>query len=999
MYSRFVGLTALILSLGIPQAVNGKASVNPESPPMERNAWFMENQGQIRDQSGKVRSDIDFRIMAHSQLSVFIHSQGMDYQWYFPEDSFSYRMEVRIIGANPHSRPRTELPKNYTEHYYLEGEAMTSRAWERIVYPEIYPGIDWILYKKGKQLEYDFLVRPGADIEQIQLEYRGAESLNLTAKGELMVRTLYSQLIESAPIGILEGGQTIDCSFLVDGNRMGFRTAPYQGSLLIDPVVEWGTYLGGTLNDIANQVARSSSGMIYMTGGTTSISNIATVGAFHQSYQGGTGGLNFLGDAFLAQFDSTGQCLWSTYFGGTSDDQGFAVATDGQNGIYMAGATRSSAGIATSGAHQTTNHGGADAFLAKFREDGTLIWSTYYGGTGDENLWVTMSCQEGGPVYLAFPTTSSTGISSPGAHQEVFGGLLDAGLVQFDSSGAFQWGTYFGGTGMDIPFQVQADDYGHVYLAGFTGSTTQIATPGTHQPASGGGDDGYVAKFNDQGHLIWSSYYGGTGTDRLVSVYPVSDTAVYLLGVSNSNAGIATSSVHQPAISGGDDAFFVRLDTAGQRQWGSYFGGSSNEYPTPSLALGIHGDLYFGGSTQSNSGIASPGAMNPLFQGGMDGMLVRFSPQGQIKWSTYVGGPGIDIIQSIDTDPLGYIYLCGETTSGTGIADSTSHQSSFGGGYRDAILLQIADCDTPATPGAIQGPALACPQQPTTYTVPPVPGAQSYLWTLPAGWAGSSQTNQIVVYPGHQSGQISVQALSYCQSSTPSSLSVQASLVASISHSGEETLCVGDTLVLTGGIGATAYEWLWNGQALSTDSILHATDTGSYQLVVHNSQCTDSSAILKIQYWPQTPPKIHFDGNYLVTENHYVQYQWYYDNQPITGANQYRWKPVAMGPYKVVVLDSNGCIQTSELYPMSLSGRERTTRWKVYPNPARTQVQVQIPGDIQGQFIMINAQGQTVLTTRLNARISLDGILPGIYWVLIRDESGNKLHSQILVKD
>src|SRR5690606_41677909 len=124
--------------------------------------------------------------------------------------------------------------------------------------------------------------------------------------------------------------------------------------------------------------------------------------------------------------------------------------------------------------------------------------------------WITLSGSPGGPVYLGFPTNSTAGIASPGTHQELFGGFMDAGLVQFDSSGAFQWGTYFGGTGMDVPFQLRVDEFGHLYVAGFTGSTTQIAGSSSHQGTHGGGDDGFLAKFNDQGSVIWSTYYGST---------------------------------------------------------------------------------------------------------------------------------------------------------------------------------------------------------------------------------------------------------------------------------------------------------------------------------------------------------------------------------------------------------------------------------------------------------------------------------------------------------
>ncbi len=999
MHRHVVGLLAMMLSLGLSQATWGiqKEEIR-KSTRFEPNAWFMENKGQIKDQLGRARMDIDFRLRAHGGLSVFVSNQGLTYQWYFPDDSFTYRMEAKILGANPQATFHAEQAQSYKENYYLSGQSLEASSWSRIVYKDIYPQIDWVIYKKGNQLEYDFIVHPGGNVNQIKWVFEGADQVELDELGGLVVRTPYTEIRESAPVAFLENEQTIDCQFILNGDTLGFQAPVEGGYLRIDPIVSWGTYLGGNLNDLAHSVKRSVDGHVYITGGTASLQDIATTGAYMQSYQGGTGGLPYQGDAFLAKFDSLGNCLWSTYFGGTGEEQANTLALDGDHSVYIAGFTRSNSGLSTPGAHQASLAGGADAFLAKFRADGTLNWSTYYGGTGDESLWITLSASPGGPVYLGFPTNSTAGIASPGTHQELFGGFMDAGLVQFDSSGAFQWGTYFGGTGMDVPFQLRVDEFGHLYVAGFTGSTTQIAGSSSHQGTHGGGDDGFLAKFNDQGSVIWSTYYGSTGSDRFTAVYPVGDSAVYLLGSTNSSTGIATAGAHQTNLAGGEDAFIVRLDTAGQRAWATYFGGPSGDNATPSLALGAHGDLYFGGLTQSTSGIASSGAIYQTIQGIPDAMLGRITQQGQLVWSTYLGGPGIDVIQSMDADPYGYLYLCGETTSGTNIADSNAHQSSFGGGYRDAMLMAIADCDTPATPGIITGPAAPCRGQAVTYMVSPVIGAEKYIWTLPPGWVGSSQSNQITVYPGSQPGTLSVQAQNYCLSSPASSIPVQPAIIAQISVSGDDRICPTDSVELVGVPGADAYIWYHEGVPISSDSSIFVQDSGRYQLIVSGLGCTDSSAYFDLKHWPMPQPSIQYDGTHVSTDQGFTSYQWYFNDQIITGANQYQWKPVANGKYRVVVTDTNGCENSSSIYPLGIQD-PGLAGIKVFPNPVSGDIQIHGLDAYQGSLTLINANGQTIWTHPLQPKVSMDAVQPGLYWIIIRDHRGRRLHSQTLVKD
>jgi len=254
--------------------------------------------------------------------------------------------------------------------------------------------------------------------------------------------------------------------------------------------------------------------------------------------------------------------LWGTYYGGSRYEYESSCATDASGNVYLAGRTSSTTGIATTGAHQTT-FGGSwsyDAFLVKFNSSGVRQWGTYYGGTASD-LGHSCATDASGNVYLAGNTPSTTGIATTGAHQTRSGGSDDAFLVKFNSSGVRQWGTYYGGTGREIGLSCATDASGNVYLAGYTNSTTGIATTGAHQTTSGGSDDAFLVKFNSSGVRQWGTYYGGTGAEVGHSCATDASGNVYLAGYTPSTTGIATTGAHQTTSGGGsNDAFLVKFD-------------------------------------------------------------------------------------------------------------------------------------------------------------------------------------------------------------------------------------------------------------------------------------------------------------------------------------------------------------------------------------------------------------------------------------------------------
>ena len=330
---------------------------------------------------------------------------------------------------------------------------------------------------------------------------------------------------------------------------------------------------------------------------------------------------------------------WGTYYGDSSDDRGYACTTDAIGDVYLCGTTTNASGtiIATSGSHQSTTGPGGISFLAKFNSTGTRLWGTYFGGSGDAAY--SCSTDAGNNVYLSGVTdaaSSTSLIATTGCHQPVYGGSGDAFLVKFNSSGIRQWSTYYGDTGTEWGFSCATDINNNVYMAGITasGASTVIATPGSHQSTNVSGAGNY-------------------------------------------------------------DAFLVKFNSSGVRQWGTFYGGTSLEWNSI-CSTDISGNVYLAGYTASGSGtyIATPGSHQAVYGSTAtcyNAYLAKFDANGTRSWGTYYGGI-CSLGFGCATDANGDVYLSGysNASSGTVIATASSHQptcaSTFGS---DAFLAKF----------------------------------------------------------------------------------------------------------------------------------------------------------------------------------------------------------------------------------------------------------------------------------------------------------------------
>jgi hypothetical protein len=384
-------------------------------------------------------------------------------------------------------------------------------------------------------------------------------------------------------------GYTFSTNFPVAGAFQGTFGGTYDAFLLKFNSIGsrlWATYYGGSDRDNGRFCVTDASSNVYLAGFTYS-NDFPVVGAF----QGTIGGGVATNDAFLVKFNSTGSRLWATYYGGSESDDGTSCTTDAVGNVYLAGFS-SSINFPVAGAFQGMYGGGVDAFLVKFNSTGSRLWATYYGGSNDDYGY-SCATDAAGNVYLA-GASDSINLPLAGAFQGTNGGLGDAFLVKFNSTGSRLWATYYGGSDQDYGFSCATDTAGDVYLAGTTYSIN-FPVAGAFQGTNGGNWDAFLVKFNSIGSRLWATYYGGTSDDYAYSFATDAAGNVYMAGYTNST-NFPVEGAFQGTNGGGFDAFMVKFDsTTTTALVNNYAGQSLNLFPNPastSVQLNLsYGDI------------------------------------------------------------------------------------------------------------------------------------------------------------------------------------------------------------------------------------------------------------------------------------------------------------------------------------------------------------------------------------------------------------------------
>jgi hypothetical protein len=569
-------------------------------------------------------------------------------------------------GANPNPGM---VPVDLTSHTvnYLKGNDASKwetgiRTSKAVLYTDIYHNVDLKVYGVEKQVEYDWIVKPGGDPAGIRFLYKGAESTGIDNDGNLIIESKFGALLHKRPFGyqVLNGKQAeVSVDFVKAGpGEYRFRVGRYDRTreLIIDPVVlTYSTYLGGSGDEHGFGLAVDTGGRAYVTGDTYS-----TNFPIEDAYQSTSGGGNR--DAFVTKFSTSGSPVYSTYLGGSGDDTGGAIQLDGSGNAYIVGFSDST-DFPLKNAYQTTNKGGRDIIVCKLSSSGkTLSYSTYLGGTKDDEGFA-IALDGSNNIYITGRTYSSD-FPTANAYRDTFrGGDMDAFVTRISSSGtSLDFSTYLGGNNTDTGYGIAVTG-NNTYVAGRTGSTnfpTQNEVQGTY---GGGTYDAFVTRFSSSGSsLIYSTYLGGSGTDSGYGIDVDSGGNAYVTG-DTAGGGFPTQDAFQGTYGGGEkDAFVAKFANDASLDYCTFIGGLENDQAAYILVNGNGNACIVGSTRSSNFPLAH--AYQDSYSGDFDAFVSLLSVNGKsLNFSTLLGGGDYDSGRAVGMDNNGNIYAAGFTES------------------------------------------------------------------------------------------------------------------------------------------------------------------------------------------------------------------------------------------------------------------------------------------------------------------------------------------------
>lgn len=593
-------------------------------------------------------------------------------------------VRIQWLGTSAAARLSGTDPLSTVTKYLVGGDpgiwSKNVPNYGRVRYSGLYPGIDAVYYGKQGQLEYDLIVAPGADPSRARFRVQGAKALSVDPNGDLVIDLEGGQICQHHPVVYQEyGGHRREISsryVLAGGTRVGFTLGGYNPDqpLVIDPVLTYSTYLGGTSEDKGSAIAVDGSGNAYITGTTSS-----------QSFPGTKAQPVAISYAFLTKVSAAGdQIPFSYYIGGpTGYTQGLGVAVAGNN-VYLTGIT-SSPDFFTSAAIKSAVTGSSDAYVIKMSIDGTAVsYSTLLGGS-DGEFGYAITADADGNAYICGMTQSSDFPSTNGAQRTYGGGIADSFVAKLDSSGKLVFGTYIGGRGDDRASAIAVDSSRNVYLAGYT--TSSDFPKALYQNLGA-----FAVKLSPDGSsFVYSLVFGASSAAQGIAV----DTAgaAYMVGYSRKQNGWpAQPGGFQSTYGGGsNDAFVTKINPAGNALvYSTYLGGSGDESAN-AVSIDAAGNAYVAGETTSpNFPIVN--GLQPQLAGAKNAFLAVLNSGGTaLTYSTFLGGSGSDSATGIALGLSGSAYLTGFTNS---LNFPTAHplQSTLGGSnnaYNDAFVSRI----------------------------------------------------------------------------------------------------------------------------------------------------------------------------------------------------------------------------------------------------------------------------------------------------------------------
>ena len=544
-------------------------------------------------------------------------------------------LRTRFVNASSSASIEGRSPLEGSYNFFVgdlasQGHA-GARSYSEVWYKQIYEGIDIVIRSdKNLGLKYDAIVAPGADPNLVQVSYDGDLGLELTAQGDLRIKTGAGDFIEERPVVYQErDGQrvAVPASYrITDSGTLSYDVGSYDRSrpLVIDPRLSWSTYLGGGGTDAGIAIAMASDGLL-VTGFTVSSPFPTTTGVYDRTANG-------LADSFITKFDTGGRLIFSTLIGGSSDDYSQAIASDSFGNVVITGGTTSSSYPTTPTAYDTSYGGGGfDVFVSKFSANGAaLVYSTFLGAAGDDAAAAVVAAESGSAIVAGF-TSSPNFPTTPGSFDPTYNGSYEGFITKLNSSGtALLESSFIGGSSDDdIVGMAMGPTNDRVFVGGSTESDDFPVTPLAYDTSINGAKDGFVAS--------------------------------YLL--------------QKPALG-----------------FATFIGGFAQEYGY-CLTVDAMGQASLGGETESFDFPLTAGAFDTELAGLTDGYVSKLNADGSaLVFSTFLGGSvSFDYVQSLTPSPSGAVLATGTTFSfDFPVTSGPFGGTPYAGGIADAFVTSLS---------------------------------------------------------------------------------------------------------------------------------------------------------------------------------------------------------------------------------------------------------------------------------------------------------------------
>ncbi|HXU39754.1 MAG TPA: SBBP repeat-containing protein [Blastocatellia bacterium] len=576
----------------------------------------------------------------------------------------AHLVTMKLAGANPPAFVSGAQQQTARANYFIGDDPSKwvrgVETYSGVLYSSVYRGIDLVFHSNERQLEYDFMVAPGADADEIRLRFDGVERVTLANEGTLILKTPAGELRHQRPVAYQEkaGSRTpVTAAFkeLADGT-IGFQVGGYDQALplVIDPVLVYSTYAGGSASDFGRGITVDAAGNAYVVGDSFSSDFLFRASTTNS-------------DVFIGILASNGLLLNYGFFGGLKNDTATGLTVDGSGNVYLCGSTEStdfprvnSVGSALLGA--------SDAFVVKMTPNlQQFFYSSLIGGSGQES-GVSVATDAAGSAYIAGRTTSAD-LPLVGAIQVSYGGGdSDAFVSKLAPDGkTLIYSTYLGGNGTENLLNrsgISVDSAGNAYVTGDTQSAN-FPLKGAVQPAKNGNtstSDAFVSVINPSGSdFVYSTYLGGLNDDFGLAIATDSSKNAYVAGKTKSTSFPGSTATRTSTTT--SDAFVAKLNPAGSAiSYLTFVGGPSGDDAANAITVDSGGSAVIAGS--AGPGVPTVNAIQSFFKGGADDALIaKLSTTGAVSFSTYMGGSGDEEALGVALGADGAIYVTGFTDS------------------------------------------------------------------------------------------------------------------------------------------------------------------------------------------------------------------------------------------------------------------------------------------------------------------------------------------------